>query len=147
MHITIDPSSSSPLYMQIHDCIVAGIATKELAPGEALPSIRSLASDLEINLHTVNKAYALLRDEGYLRMQGRKGATITQPAHANETLAAQAAQSKMEEDLFKLALAYRARGGSRNAFLKTATVQAIRAYELTDAHDDTHNLENHRENK
>lgn len=48
--------------------------------GQSLPSVRSLASDLGINLHTVNKAYAVLRDEGYVRMRGRAGAVIADPA-------------------------------------------------------------------
>ena len=64
MFIRIDQALPDPLYRQIRDEVVRGIAQGELAPGDALPSVRNLASDLGINLHTVNKAYALLRDEG-----------------------------------------------------------------------------------
>lgn len=71
MLIRIDARAPEPLYQQVRDQIVAGIATGELEPGQALPSVRALASDLGINLHTVNKAYALLRDEGYVLMRGR----------------------------------------------------------------------------
>ena len=69
--LAVDGALEEPLYLQIRNQIVAGIATGELEPGQALPSVRSLASDLGINLHTVNKAYAVLRDEGYVRMRGR----------------------------------------------------------------------------
>ena len=70
MIITIDETASEPLYKQIHDQVIAGIATGQLEPGMSLPSVRSLASDLGINLHTVNKAYAILRDEGYVQCAG-----------------------------------------------------------------------------
>ena len=120
--LAVDGALEEPLYLQIRNQIVAGIATGELEPGQALPSVRSLASDLGINLHTVNKAYAVLRDEGYVRMRGRAGAVIADPA------AAERAQVKMEDELFKLALAHRARGGARGAFLEAAAAQAARAY-------------------
>ena len=77
MIITIDETASEPLYKQIHDQVIAGIATGQLEPGMSLPSVRSLASDLGINLHTVNKAYAILREEGYLKLDRRKGAVIS----------------------------------------------------------------------
>ena len=88
----------------------------------------ALASDLGINLHTVNKAYAVLRDEGYVRMRGRAGAVIADPAAADRADADASAQVKMEDDLFKLALAFRARGGARGQFLEAAAAQAARAY-------------------
>ena len=65
MVITVDKLSDAPLYLQLRDSVIAGIAAGELRPGDALPSVRSLAENLGINLHTVNKAYATLRDEGY----------------------------------------------------------------------------------
>ena len=71
MLIAVDAAAAEPLYLQIRNQIVAGIATGQLESGQSLPSVRSLASDLGINLHTVNKAYAVLRDEGYVRMRGR----------------------------------------------------------------------------
>ena len=82
MFVRIDQALDVPLYQQLRNEIVRGIAQEELAPGDALPSVRNLASDLGINLHTVNKAYALLRDEGYVEMKGRKGAFVAQPAAA-----------------------------------------------------------------
>ena len=73
MVITVDKLSETPLYLQLRAQVIAGIAAGELRPGDPLPSVRSLAEDLGINLHTVNKAYATLRDEGYVIMLGRRG--------------------------------------------------------------------------
>lgn len=94
MLIAVDAAAAEPLYLQIRNQIVAGIATGQLEPGQSLPSVRSLASDLGINLHTVNKAYAVLRDEGYVRMRGRAGAVIADPAAADRADADASAPSE-----------------------------------------------------
>ena len=78
MIIEIDTLSPSPIYEQIREQIVLGVAAKRLARGEALPSVRRLAADLGINLHTVNKAYSILCEEGYVVIDRRKGALIAQ---------------------------------------------------------------------
>ncbi|MEG0758409.1 MAG: GntR family transcriptional regulator, partial [Raoultibacter sp.] len=59
MIIRIDQRSTEPLYLQLRSQIIASIAQGDLVPGDVLPSVRSLANDLGINLHTVNKAYAV----------------------------------------------------------------------------------------
>ena len=128
MLIAVDAAAAEPLYLQIRNQIVAGIATGQLEPGQSLPSVRSLASDLGINLHTVNKAYAVLRDEGYVLMRGRSGAYIADPCEEDRADRAQIELAKMEDELFELALAHRARGGSRGEFLECASAQAARAY-------------------
>lgn len=128
MIITIDEAASEPLYKQIHDQVIAGIATGQLEPGMSLPSVRSLASDLGINLHTVNKAYAILRDEGYVQMRGRAGAVISEPSDAGRAEKNRETLSAIEDDLFKLALTYRACGGARGEFVESAAAQAARAY-------------------
>lgn len=138
MIIRIDQKSEEPLYLQLRGQIIAAIATGELVPGEALPSVRALASDLGINLHTVNKAYAVLRDEGYVLMRGRSGAYIADPCEDDRADRAQIELAKMEDGLFELALAHRARGGSWGEFLECAQRQAARAYgagERSDASD------------
>jgi len=56
--------------------VIHGIARGILQPGEVLPSVRQLASDIGINMHTVNKSYSLLKSEGYIVVDRRKGATI-----------------------------------------------------------------------
>lgn len=76
MYITLDLESEEPIYTQLKHQIIAGIAKKELSTGEALPSVRSLASDLGINLHTVNKAYQQLKQEGFILIHRQKGVVI-----------------------------------------------------------------------
>ncbi|MCL2271635.1 MAG: GntR family transcriptional regulator [Treponema sp.] len=78
MIIEINTLSHSPIYEQLRDQVVIGIASKKLLPGEALPSVRRLAADLGINFHTVNKGYTMLCDEGYIVMDRRKGAVVAQ---------------------------------------------------------------------
>ena len=56
--------------------IVVGIATSEIREGETLPSVRQLANTIGINMHTVNKAYAILKQRGFIRLDRRKGAVI-----------------------------------------------------------------------
>ncbi|MBL4951532.1 GntR family transcriptional regulator [Neobacillus sp. OS1-32] len=76
MFITLDLESEEPIYTQLKNQIIAGIAKKELSPGEALPSVRALAADLGINLHTVNKAYQQLKQEGFILIHRQKGVVI-----------------------------------------------------------------------
>ncbi len=78
MIIKIDSRSAQPIYEQLRDQIVYGIANARLVPGEPLPSVRRLAADLGINFHTVSKAYALLCDDGYIAIDRRKGAIVLQ---------------------------------------------------------------------
>lgn len=76
MIINIDFNSPQAIYIQLRNQIVMGIAQDELHDGDSLPSVRSLANTLGVNMHTVNKAYAMLRNEGYLILDRRKGAVI-----------------------------------------------------------------------
>lgn len=79
MLIEIDMHSSIPIYKQLKTAIVSGILSGELHEGDNLPSIRQLASDLGINLHTVRKVYEMLCDEGYIKIHRSKGAEICSP--------------------------------------------------------------------
>lgn len=128
MILRIDQTSSDPVYLQIRDQIVAAIARNELLPGDRLPSVRSLASDLGINLHTVNKAYAVLRDEGYLLMRGRAGAIVTDYQQNTSREQKEANAKKLAADLYRLALEHCAQGGTKEAFLEEARTQAGRAF-------------------
>ena len=76
MLIEIDFNSPQAIYVQLRNQIVMGIAQEELHDGDSLPSVRNLANTLGVNMHTVNKAYAMLRSEGYLILDRRKGAII-----------------------------------------------------------------------
>ena len=128
MLIAVDAAAAEPLYLQIRNQNVAGNATGQQEPGQSLPSARSLASDLGINLHTVNKAYAVLRDEGYVRRRGRSGAYIADPCEDDRAARALIELAEMEDGLFELAWAHRARGGTWGEFLECAQRQAARAY-------------------
>lgn len=76
MYIQLDFESDIPIYEQLKDEIIIGIAKKQLLPGERLPSVRSLASDIGINLHTVNKAYQQLKQEGFLLIHRQRGVVV-----------------------------------------------------------------------
>ncbi|MCM3635039.1 GntR family transcriptional regulator [Paenibacillus camelliae] len=76
MLLSIDLQSETPIYTQIAESIIEGIARGELAKGEGLPSVRALAVDLGVNLHTVNKAYQLLKQEGYVQINRKQGVVI-----------------------------------------------------------------------
>jgi GntR family transcriptional regulator len=76
MLLRIDFESEVPIYIQIKNAIVQGIARKELSPGDGLPSVRQLAEDIGVNMHTVNKAYGLLKAHEFITMDRRKGAII-----------------------------------------------------------------------
>jgi DNA-binding transcriptional regulator YhcF (GntR family) len=76
MQLTLDVDSEVPIYQQIRDQIVMAIATGTLANETPLPSTRQLGADLAINFHTVNKAYGLLRREGFIRVNRKSGAVI-----------------------------------------------------------------------
>ena len=76
MIIEIDFNSDEALYMQLRNQIIMGIATSQFHEGDSLPSVRQLADTIGINMHTVNKAYALLRQEGFVSIDRRRGAVI-----------------------------------------------------------------------
>lgn len=77
MLIEIDFGSDEAIYIQLKNQIIMGIATSDIQDGESLPSVRQLAEDVGINMHTVNKAYALLKQEGYIQLERRRGAVVS----------------------------------------------------------------------
>lgn len=77
MLIEIDFNSDEAIYVQLCNQIIMGIATEQLKVGETLPSVRQLADTIGINMHTVNKAYSVLRQEGFLSIDRRRGAVIS----------------------------------------------------------------------
>ncbi len=76
MVIKIDFQSEEALYVQLMNQIILGIATSMIQEGDTLPSVRQMADDIGINMHTVNKAYSVLKQEGFLRLDRRRGAII-----------------------------------------------------------------------
>ena len=76
MLIEIDFNSDEAIYMQVRNQIILGIATAEIREGDPLPSVRQMAQAVGINMHTVNKAYSVLKREGYISLDKRRGAVI-----------------------------------------------------------------------
>lgn len=76
MYVKIDFSSDEAIYIQLKNQIIYGIATSHFQEGDNLPSVRDLADYIGINMHTVNKAYTILKQEGYIKLDRRKGAVI-----------------------------------------------------------------------
>lgn len=76
MQIQIEPASDIPIYTQLANQLIALIAKKELKPDDTLPSVRSLAADLGVNMHTVNKAYHELQQKGIISVIPKSGAVI-----------------------------------------------------------------------
>ena len=76
MYIEIDFNSDEALYLQLRNQIIIGIATSQFKEGDTLPSVRQLADTIGINMHTVNKAYSVLKQEGFVKVDRRKGAVI-----------------------------------------------------------------------
>lgn len=79
MILTLDFKSDTPIYVQLRNAIVVAIGKGELQDGERLPTIRQLAQELGVNVMTVNKAYAILKNEGFLSIDRRHGAAVTRP--------------------------------------------------------------------
>jgi GntR family transcriptional regulator len=80
MLLSLEVDGAVPLYQQLRDRVVEAIASGALRSGDSLPATRQLAADLGINMHTVNKAYDLLRQEGLIRLGRRTGAVVSRDA-------------------------------------------------------------------
>ena len=112
MILKLDTGGSTPLYVQLRNQIVLGIGRGELAIGEELPSVRQLAGDAGINMMTVSKAYQLLRREGYIEIDRRRGARVSPSADRSGAF-----REKVEEELELLVTESCLRGVPREEFL------------------------------
>lgn len=86
MLIEVDFNSDEALYIQLQNQIILGIAMDLIKEGDALPSVRQMADLVGINMHTVNKAYTILKQEGFIRLDRRKGAVIALDIDKAQTL-------------------------------------------------------------
>lgn len=114
MLLRVEPDSVVPIYLQLRNQIVTALVRGELIPNEKLPSVRQLARDLGINLHTVNKAYKLLEDEGYLKVVKRRGAIIGEPPVYDQPYL-----NQLETELHALYIEARSHGVSASLFMRT----------------------------
>ena len=74
--LKIDFNSEEAIYIQLRNQIVIGIATSQIEEGQPLPSVRQLADHIGINMHTVNKAYSVLKQDGFVKLDRRRGAYV-----------------------------------------------------------------------
>ena len=86
MILRIDFNSDEALYLQLRNQIIMGIATGRIREGDSLPSVRQLADHISINMHTVNKAYAVLRQEGFVKLDRRRGAVVSLESDKRQAL-------------------------------------------------------------
>ena len=91
MLLRLDFNSDRPIYQQIRDQIVVGIAQGQLRPGEKLPTVRALADEAGVNMMTVSKAYQLLKQEGYITTDRRSG-TVVSAREGTQTVPEQTVQ-------------------------------------------------------
>ena len=112
MLIEIDFSSDEAIYQQLCNQIILGIATSRLVDGEVLPSVRQMADEIGINMHTVNKAYTVLRQEGFVKVDRRRGAFISVDDRNRER-----ALNMIEKDMRVLLAEARCRGLTKNDLL------------------------------
>ena len=80
MLFRIDPGAPQPLFSQLAGQVRTAAIRGELSPGQRLPSARDLAESLDVNLHTVLRAYQDLRDEGLIELRRGRGAVVTEKA-------------------------------------------------------------------
>ncbi len=76
MLIEVDFNSDEAIYIQLRNQVILGIATSTIQEGDSLPSVRQLADTIGVNMHTVNKAYNVLKQEGFISLDKRRGAVI-----------------------------------------------------------------------
>lgn len=93
MIIAISDNSDIPIYQQIRNQIVMGISDGRLALGEQLPTVRGLAEEIGINSMTVNKAYQLLKQEGYIYTDRRNGARVRETFDGRHGLSKEAEET------------------------------------------------------
>ena len=116
MMLELDFSLDVPIYMQIRNQVVMGIADGRLTAGEKLPTIRALANETGINMMTAGKAYALLKQEGYIQADRRSGAVVCE-GKKGAGLASEALRRNLKLLIAEAALS----GLARQDFLELAS--------------------------
>lgn len=112
MIIAIDDSSDIPIYQQLRTQIVLGISDGRLKPGEQLPTVRALAEEIGINAMTVQRAYQVLKQEGYIVTDRRNGAKIRMEFSGDGRLSGEA-----EETLKRIISEAKIAGMTREEFI------------------------------
>lgn len=113
MIIRLDMASEVPIYVQLRNAVVVGIGKGELLLGEGLPTVRQMAEDLGVNSMTVNKAYAILKNEGFIEIDRRHGARVNPKKDKFGAF-----QEKAEEELLLLIAEATVRGVGKQEFIE-----------------------------
>lgn len=116
MIIKLDTKSTIPIYVQLRNQIVMGIGKGYLKIGEGLPTVRQLAEDIGVNTMTVNKTYGILKNEGYIEIDRRKGAQVSPTVDPTGVF-----REKLESELMLLTAESTLKGISREEFMKICT--------------------------
>lgn len=108
MHLSVEPSSPIPIYAQIVSQVRAAVALGDVRAGDALPSVRQLATELRVNPNTVAQAYRELEREGITYVQRGQGTFIAEMDLGRRTAereaAGEALVARMVDDAFRLGL-------------------------------------------
>lgn len=113
MIIRLDMASEIPIYVQLRNAVVIGIGKGELVPGEGLPTVRQMAEDLGVNTMTVNKAYGILKNEGFIEIDRRHGARVNPQKDKFGVF-----REKAEEELLLLIAEATVRGVEKSEFME-----------------------------
>lgn len=113
MVLAIDDSSDIPIYQQLRNQIVLGISDGRLKPGEQLPTVRALAEEIGVNAMTVNRAYQVLKQEGYIVTDRRNGAKVRMEFLGSGSLSVEA-----EETLKRIISEAKIAGMTQEEFLE-----------------------------
>lgn len=124
MILRIDMTSDIPIYQQIRNEIVFGVAKGHIKAGDLLPTVRQLAADIGVNPMTVNKAYALLREEGIIVIDRRHGAQIS-----NRGMYGNAFDSNFDQQVELLVSEARMKGASKQDIQKHISDIIDKVYE------------------
>jgi len=119
--LTIDRALEDPVYHQVADQIRRLVASGDLVPGTALPSVRQLARDLGVNLNTIARAYRLLEGEGFLVIHDRAGVTVAAPAEEIE----HSARAKLLDEMRATLARLRQAGMTSNELLRVVQREVV----------------------
>jgi len=117
MQIHLSRSDERPLYVQIMDAVRRALVRGTLRPGDALPSVRDLASDLRVNPRTVSQAYAELERDGVVRVRHGKGTFVSPEVRPD-----QRERPRLAKQVARRALA----DASRNGLVLEDVLEALR---------------------
>ena len=113
MIIALNMTSEVPIYVQLRNAVVVGIGKGELKPGEGLPTVRQMAEDIGVNTMTVNKAYTILKQEGFIEADRRRGSVVCACSGIQEDFL-----EKAEQELTLLIAEVSLKGMKKEAFMQ-----------------------------